>query len=256
MGGRQRLARGLGKRQAQRGFGGWSGVGKPRERRRRAGQVAKFLAGGQGQAAACTRGIRRVAFSLAARRPSTASSRRDRSACVVRLAASSAASLASSGARFGGCRCSSAVRRLSSGARSGAGAAPPCGGGRCSRAVTRALSGPRSGICGCGRCSSRVTRASSALSCCARASVCCGSGRRNGGMPPDPDQPGRQDQESGGGQRGETGDAAAPAPRSAALAARLPGPAAGRSVHSSQQREHRVLVRLSGDAGPPPGELL
>ena len=190
MGGRERLARGLGKRQAQRGLGGRSGVGEPRERRRRAGQVAELLAGGQGQwRPPAPAGIRRAAFSLAARRPSSASSRRDRSACVVRLAVSSAASLASSGARFGGCRCSSAARRLSSGARSGAGAA-------CRLAAAGAApgrspghsSGPRSGICGCGRCSSRATRASSALSWRARASVCCGSGRRNGGMPPDPDQ--------------------------------------------------------------------
>ena len=168
------------------------------------GRSPSFCPAARAMAAACTRGIRRAAFSLAARRSSTASSRRDRSDCMARPAASSAASLASSGARFGGCRCSSAVRRLSSGARSGAGAAvPPCGGGRCSRAVTRALSGARSGICGGGRCSTRVKRASSAPSLPRQGLGRFGRGGWNGGMLPDPDQPRRQDQESGGGQRWE-----------------------------------------------------
>ena len=112
--------------------------------------------------------------------------------------------LASSGARFGGCRCSSAARRLSSGARSGAGAARRlAAAGVAPERSPGHSSGPRSGICGCGRCSSRVTRASSAPSWCARASVCSADGRRNGGMPPDPDQRGRQDQESGDGQPGK-----------------------------------------------------
>ena len=111
---------------------------------------------------------------------------------------------ASSGARFGGCRCSSAARRLSSGARSGAGAAaPPCGGGRCSRAVTRAVSGPRSGDLR-RRALLQSGHAGFQRAELARQGIgLLGSGRRNGGMPPDPDQPGRQDQEAGGGQPGK-----------------------------------------------------
>ena len=148
-----------GKRQAQRGFGGRSGVGEPRERRRRAGQVAELLAGGQGHelAGLHQRGSVELAFSLAARRPSIrvqpAGQRRP---ALVRLAALQCGEPRLQRRKV---RRLPLLQRGERASRAGRGrgcrrGAPPCGGGRCSRAVTRAVSGPRSGVCGGGRCSS------------------------------------------------------------------------------------------------------
>ena len=197
MSGGQRIARCFGEREPQAGLVRWRGVGEAGQRRRRSLDIAEFAAGTQ-------RELRRLdpgnaggmvgqalppggrPRSIAARRVSSASSRRAVSDCSpcnavpresaradsasIRPAnwlsadclASIAARRASRGATSGDLRCSSAATRAASGARSGAwpGGAGLAAAGRCSSAATRAVSGPRSVAGGAGRCSSRPTRAS------------------------------------------------------------------------------------------------
>ena len=259
MRGSQRLARGLRERQAQRGLGGRSGVGKPRERRRRTGQVAELLAGGQSQGGGLHQ--RDPAGGLFARGE----------AAFVRVQPAGqlglhrpAGALQSGDPRLqrpevGGCRCSRAAMRLSSGARSGAAAgAPPCGGGRCSRAATRAPSGARSELAAADAVPAgppgfqRIELARQGIGR-------FGGRRRNGGVPPDPDQCGRQDQEAGGGQPGKRApprrgagrrrgrlDVAGPAARSVGSligAARASRPGSAERRHGSAARGAPVMPR-------------
>ncbi len=249
----QRLARRRREGQAQCGLGGRRRVGEARQRRRRAGQVAELLARGQRQGGGLHQG-RVSAFSRGEAgldRLSVGSPLRQLSVCT-------AAIRASSGARFGGCRCSSAATRRSSGARSGGGAAAASGGGRCSRAAHprgQAVPDP-------GPAAADAVRAGSPGPPARRAGA---PGHRSGrsetggtaGCCQTQISAAGQDDEAGAGQPGQqVPPARRLRRRAAAPAVRLPAPAAGRSVHSSQQREHRVLVGLGGDADASPGERL
>ena len=163
------------------------------------GRSPSFCPAASASAAACTRGMRRAAFSLAARRLSAASSRRDRSACIALSAASRAATL-----RLQRCK----VRRR-----------PLL---ECGHARLQAMSGrgPARRRALLQRCHPGGQRAQ-VRSRWRRALLEArhpglqtaellrqGLGRRGGrrrhaGIPPDPDQPCRQDQESGAGQPGQ-----------------------------------------------------
>ena len=249
------LAGGRWESQAQCGLGGRVGVAEPRERRRRAWQIAELLAGGQGQArlpAPEESVVRPFHWRQGGPRPLPAGGTNRLASFVGHSQVRRSSPPAAPGSA--GCRCSRAARRCSSGARSGAGA------GRSALRLSGAApgrppehsadQGPDSVAADAAPGAPRGLPTRRAGAPGHRSARWREVERRDVARPRSGRPPGsRIRHRSARATVGVASQMARRAVRLRALEARGPG-------HSSQQREHRILVRLSGDENPSPGERL